>query len=587
VETLAERFHARKTPSGFSAKCPAHEDRVASLSIGQGQNGIVVHCHAGCEVDTVLAAAGLTTKDLFDEEPPRSKSEIVSSYDYRDERGVLLYQVCRMSPKSFRQRKPTGAGGWEWKLGDVRRVPYRLPELIAAPRARFVFVVEGEKDADRLADHGLVATCNAGGAGKWLSEYTPHFDGRNVVIVPDNDKPGRDHAEKVSEALSKAAASVRVLALPDLPEKGDVSDWFAKGGTIDAFKELVRNIDAKEKPEPEFKSATDRLREEQAERKALADRVIPFNISYLDDYCLGIYPTDLVILSAASGAGKTSLGTFMAQTAAAQGRRVFFFALEAHRNEIEQRMLFREMAQIAKERDIPHRGLTFPRWMYGLCKNFEHLEREAFLRMREKAKTMRTYYRASSFSHRDITRLFVKIREEADLIILDHLHYVDLEGPNENLELKKVTKAIRDAALGMQIPVVVVAHLRKGDRQSPRLIPSAEDIHGSSDVMKIATKIVTMAPCREGWAEQNPAMATTLMQVVKDRMRGVAGYCAIMQYDLSRLQYLEQYGVARLDNFGKELEHYYHDSIPDWGREGNGVGMRHMIEKHEAKKDAA
>src|SRR5262245_11352351 len=105
------------------------------------------------------------------------RPRIVATYDYTDEASCLLYQVVRYQPKAFRQRRRDGKGGWSWNLGDKPRVLYRLPELLGAPKNQPVFVVEGEKDVDRLYSLGLVATCNAGGAGKWRSEYNRAFEG--------------------------------------------------------------------------------------------------------------------------------------------------------------------------------------------------------------------------------------------------------------------------------------------------------------------------------------------------------------------------------------------------------------------------
>ena len=165
--------------------------------------------------------------------------EILATYRYRDEAGRLLYEVVRFAPKDFRQRRPQEGGGWSWSVKGVRRVPYRLPELRAADPAETVFIVEGEKDAERLAGLGLSATTNAGGAGKWQPEFAEHFRGRPVVVLPDNDEPGRNHAEHVARNLHGGAASVRVVALPGLPEKGDVSDWLDNGGNDRSLRELV------------------------------------------------------------------------------------------------------------------------------------------------------------------------------------------------------------------------------------------------------------------------------------------------------------------------------------------------------------
>jgi hypothetical protein len=150
-----------------------------------------------------------------------------TAYDYRAPDGRLLFQVVRHEPKAFRQRRPDpdNPGGWVYDLDGVERVLYRLPELRAAAPDERVFVVEGEKDADRLSEEGLVATCNPMGAGKWRGAHSPELAGRHVVVVPDNDEPGRDHAEVVARSVARRAASVRVLELPDLEEKGDVTDF--------------------------------------------------------------------------------------------------------------------------------------------------------------------------------------------------------------------------------------------------------------------------------------------------------------------------------------------------------------------------
>jgi len=157
-----------------------------------------------------------------------------------------LYQVVRLKPKDFRQRTPAAGGGWEWKLGTVRRVPYRLPELISADPGEWVFIVEGERDVDGLRDRGLVATTNCGGAGKWRPEYNEYLRGRRVAILPDNDPPGRDHAAQVEAGLRGIAAEIKVVELPGLPEHGDVSDWLDAGNTVEDLRRLVDQAERKQ-----------------------------------------------------------------------------------------------------------------------------------------------------------------------------------------------------------------------------------------------------------------------------------------------------------------------------------------------------
>ena len=181
--------------------------------------------------------------------PGYSAPRIVSTYDYSDESGDLLFQVVRYEPKAFKQRRPDGRGDWVWNLNGVGRVPYRLPDLIEAiGNERPVLIVEGEKDVEALRAIGITATCNAGGASKWRDEYAAHFAGADVVVIPDNDEPGRKHAECVVTSLHKTAAHVRLLELPDLPPSGDVSDWLAAGGTPEALWKLIEATPTWERP---------------------------------------------------------------------------------------------------------------------------------------------------------------------------------------------------------------------------------------------------------------------------------------------------------------------------------------------------
>jgi putative DNA primase/helicase len=251
---------AKHTSNGWQAKCPAHDDSVASLSIHQeGDGKVLLHCHAGCEPEIVLRAVGLKLSDLFPErersgsydnsrrtrkrKSAPSDSMIVAEYDYRDESGNLLYQAVRLDPKDFRLRRrviTSTSAGWAWNMDGVRKVVYRLPEVMAAIAAgKPVVVVEGEKDVHTLERLGLTATCNPGGAGKWIKGYSPPFRGADVVILPDNDPPGRDHAETVAKTMQGHAKRIRVVRLPDLPPKGDITDWVEAGGTADELAKLI------------------------------------------------------------------------------------------------------------------------------------------------------------------------------------------------------------------------------------------------------------------------------------------------------------------------------------------------------------
>lgn len=228
---------------GWKCLCPCHADHDPSLSLIERDGKLLVKCRAGCDQTAVVDE--LKKRNLWPNGHDRaSKMHIVATYDYCDESGRLLFQICRLHPKDFKQRRPDGFGGWEWSTKGTRMVPYRLPELLAAaakhnghpPR---LYVVEGEKDADRLAQWGLLTTTNPGGAGKWRNQFARHFSGLDVVIIPDNDEPGRKHAHQVAANLAPVAASVRIVDLSHLPDKGDISDWIAADGTQRDLEDLV------------------------------------------------------------------------------------------------------------------------------------------------------------------------------------------------------------------------------------------------------------------------------------------------------------------------------------------------------------
>lgn len=235
---LAKVKHKAAGQGKWMAVCPGHDDRQASLSIRVGQDGrVLLNCHAGCATDLIVGAIGLKMTDLFAEPlkregqssgpDPRNRQRMVKSYDYTDANGTLLFQTCRMEPKSFRQRRPDGNGNWIYNLEGVEPVLYNLPAVIeAVALGKLVCIVEGEKDADALKEAGLIATTSPMGAGKWRDSYSKVFSNAAVAIFPDNDEPGQRHAEHVAKELAARGCTVKVVKLPGLPAKGDVSDWF-------------------------------------------------------------------------------------------------------------------------------------------------------------------------------------------------------------------------------------------------------------------------------------------------------------------------------------------------------------------------
>lgn len=262
LEKLSElACNPRQSGGQYAARCPAHDDRKPSLSVTHDGEKVLLKCHTGCDVEDILEALGLTSRDLFDNdlEPEKQDTtpQITAIYDYKDLNGKLLYQKIRFHPKDFRIRRPDGRGGWIWNIGGTARVLYRLSELREGIRQRRrVFIVEGEKDVDRLIKMGQVATTNFEGAAKgnqspkWrVSDYSQMLVGaREIIVVADNDEPGFAHARAVAASLRDVPGRTVsiVRAAVDTPH-ADVSNHLDAGHTLD---ELVPVADDDQAPEP-------------------------------------------------------------------------------------------------------------------------------------------------------------------------------------------------------------------------------------------------------------------------------------------------------------------------------------------------
>lgn len=225
--------------SQYMARCPCHDDRKQSLSIGSGEKGVVLKCQAGCDTRAIIARVGLKPADMFYEQrsKPQERPQIEAIYNYPG--GV---QKIRYADKRFKWRRPDGKGGWTWNRQGVKPSLYIAGELAGS-----VAVAEGEKDANNLHRLGWDAVSGADGAGpgKWKPEYTEQLKGLHVCIFQDNDAVGKAYAQETAAALHGVAASVRVLDLstvwPEIPEHGDVSDLIAKFGD-DRSCELMAHL---------------------------------------------------------------------------------------------------------------------------------------------------------------------------------------------------------------------------------------------------------------------------------------------------------------------------------------------------------
>lgn len=296
---------------------PGHSPKDRSLSVKidpRAPEGFVAFSHAGDDPlacrDYVRQRAGLPK---WEPQKPSSAGSIArmqervsaqvaakptppAEYVYKLDDGTPYLRVKRTPDKQFYQSHWTGSG-WANGAPKGEKIPYRLPELLQAEHDT-VLIVEGEKDADRLSAFGLLATTNAGGAEKWSADLNRYFEGRDVYIIPDNDEPGERHAAKVAENLAAIAREIRIVRLPGLPPKGDVSDWLNAGGTGD---ELARLMQSTPKVEP-----------------ASETRLIQSSGEFLDGFVPPDYLFDGLVqrrfcysLTAPTGHGKTAVALLL------------------------------------------------------------------------------------------------------------------------------------------------------------------------------------------------------------------------------------------------------------------------------------
>ncbi len=273
AQALANVLHrkgkAHKSGNGWLTNCPAHEDEIPSLSLTDSDGRILYHCFAGCDGTDIANAVeaktgfnlaskgncknsrveGLAGHDVA-RTGKKETGNVVATYYYRDANHALLYRVERLEApdgsKSFRQSRPhpTKTDCWLYNMEGVQRVLYRLPRVKEAiAQGEFVYLVEGEKCVHALEELGLCATTSVGGSHgwkrPWSAEYAKSLEGANVVIIPDNDEPGKKYTMAVGSSLSRAAVETRLLPLPQLNIGEDVVDWLAIGNTRDDLESLM------------------------------------------------------------------------------------------------------------------------------------------------------------------------------------------------------------------------------------------------------------------------------------------------------------------------------------------------------------
>ena len=506
----------RKVQGQVRGPCPVHggKDLNFSLEPETGRS----YCHSQCgrgfdvfSLEMELSACDfVAAKASVYEIVGRPKDdwqdrEIVATYDYRDADGNLIYQVVRKTPgadgrKRFLQRRPEPGGKWKWGLGKVKPLPFRLPEMLAA---NVVGICEGEKDCLNLIRAGWVATCNNGGAGNFHPELVSYFAAKHVAIFADNDEAGRKHAEAVAGLLASVAASVKVVEMPDLPLKGDVSDFLASGKTGSDLRQLWRDA---EEWTPDWEFVSEIPHENDKYMRTFAQCVreaggfdgfwksvevegIPTPFPNLTARLKGLRPGEVYVIGARTGQGKTSLALQFAGTAIANRVPPLLFSMEmGHRD------AFQRMAGIEARADLTRYAWLRKHHPTSLdAKNMERDLRQAT----EKFSRVPFYVTTTTgvtpeFLVAESKRM--KDRAGVGLVIVDHMQLMGASGrvKGDYEKFTAISRATKEIAVELNVPLILVSQVSRNNAVDKRVELEMSDLRGSGAIEEDAAGIMLL-----------------------------------------------------------------------------------------------
>lgn len=505
-DLVCAKYGVSSSKPRHDVKCVAHADRNASLSIARGDKvDLLVHCHAGCTTEEIMDALCLPIT-VHEPHTPPVVSKIAAEYKYVDEDGATIAIKQRLEPKSFRWQSYDVAEGRMRSgapSGGQALIPiYRLPAVREAAGKRLIFICEGEKDCDTLASLGAVATCNPEGASGAGSAYTTErwaaLTRSHVVILPDNDDAGRKHAERVAATIYPMVASVRLVTLPEVVEKGDVTDYINAGGTLEELGALI-SATPTWTPSPvsiiAVEPILDPLRprplamtdwEQEAQVMTQPITVVPTPFPTINDACkrgggrqgwkLGWH----IVLAGAPGHGKTTVALNVCVHAALKGKRVGIVSLEMGRDELMSIML--SIATNTNERELE----AVPGQL-----NMTFLERsKLFQQMLEESGGAIYLVDLPRSDLMTVERAMRQMIEDGcELIMIDYGQRITVQGKADDYgRMTDVSNTVQGVAKQEKIVSLLLSQFNRGT-SGGGYAPKAQGLKGSSAIEDDAGQI--------------------------------------------------------------------------------------------------
>jgi len=481
VPTL-RRTHTKQ----WRGPCPVHQGDRDSFSVDSTTGMATCHSTCGKGWDILSLEQELTGKEFV-----AAKSEIFSMlgrkedpeifgvkvkkkqgildriYPYCDLEGKVIYEVVRYKdPKGFKQRVPLGNGEYRYSLGNLERLPYRLPEI---HDKQFLLLAEGEKTVDCLVAHGLNATCNSEGAGKFHEYLAKWFVGKDLAILGDNDDPGRDHAQQQAERLFPVAKSVKIVEIPNLPQKGDAVDFFESGGTVDGLRAFYQNApfwDPSMKIDPEDRHlSTPRIKFDTLGLRSIFDfslqKGAPTPFSGITRMLGGgLLDQEVYIIGGNSGSGKSSLAIQFSISALKSGVGVLYFSMEMSDLRIIQRMTSIEArVDLNRYQELQEEEKKTGKQVSEELHEMNQKLSSQYMRMVDSPIYVSQKARVTPDYLVNETKRLKGKHPNIGLVVVDHVQLMspDKERGSEYESVQSVSRSLKQVAVEARVPLLVVS----------------------------------------------------------------------------------------------------------------------------------